>query len=52
MVMVEVAIPFATTGPVPVILEFAATTVVGANTTVPPEKFIGVSNDKVFVSAV
>ena len=50
MVMVEVATPSATTVLVPVMLEFAATTAVGANTTVPPVKLKGVNRDKVLVS--
>jgi hypothetical protein len=52
MVIVETEVPSATTGVLPEILEFAATTALGANTTLPPEKLPGVNKDKVFVSAV
>jgi hypothetical protein len=51
MVIVETATPFATTGVVPLMLEFATTAAEGANTTVPPVMEIGEVNESVFVSA-
>ncbi len=49
---VEVATPLATTGPVPVMVEFAATTETGVKTTVPSAFENGVTRERVFVSAV
>ena len=52
MVTVEVAVPFATTGLVPVIVEVAATAEPAVKTTVPSALATGVAIDKVFVSAL
>ena len=52
IVTVEVETPSAVTGLLPVIDEFAATTAVGAKTTVPPVIERGEVKDRVFVSAV
>ena len=52
MVTVEVATPLAITGPVPTMLEFAATTGPGAKTTVPPVRLTGLVSESVLVSAV
>ena len=52
IVMFERAIPSEMTGPEPIMLEFAADTGPGANTTVPPAKEMGVTSERVFVSAV
>ena len=49
---VEVATPLATTGPVPVMVEFAATTETGVKTTVPSAFENGVTRESVLVSAV
>ena len=49
--MVEVVTPSAVIEVVPLMLEFAATAAVGANTTVPPVRATGVKRDKVLVSA-
>ncbi len=49
---VEEATPLATTGPVPLMLEFAATTETGVKTTVPSAFENGVTRESVFVSAV
>ncbi len=51
MVTVEVADPLATTGPDPVIVEFAATGEPAVKTTVPPALTNGVAMESVFVSA-
>jgi hypothetical protein len=51
MVMLEVVAPSATTGPVPVIVELAATGAPPMNITVPPVLEIGVSILSVFTSA-
>jgi hypothetical protein len=51
-VMVEVATPSATTGLVPVIVEFAATGVPAVKTTVVPVFITGVRRFSVLVSAV
>jgi hypothetical protein len=51
-VIVDVVSPSATTGPVPVILQFCATAEPVWKTTVPPEKDIGESTLRVFVSSV
>jgi hypothetical protein len=48
----EVAVPFAITGPVPVIVEFAATAEPAVKTTVPPALTTGVAIERVLVSAV
>ena len=48
---VEVDDPSAATGPVPVMVEFAATTVPAVKTTVPPVLETGVTRERVFVSA-
>jgi hypothetical protein len=50
MVTVEVAIPFAVTLPVPVMLEVKMDGAPGENTTVPPAREIGEVNESVFVS--
>ena len=52
MVMVEVSVLLATTGPEPVIVEFAATATPAEKRTVPPDLTTGVAIDKVLVSAV
>ena len=52
MVTVEVAAPLATTGPVPVMVELAATGLDDWNTTVPSALLTGVAIERVFVSAV
>jgi hypothetical protein len=52
IVIVEVELPSAVTGVVPVIEEFPATTAVGANTTVPPLIESGEVSESVLVSAV
>lgn len=52
MVMVEVVVPSAVTGPVPVMVEFAATAEPVAKTTVPPVTATGVKRLRVFVWAV
>lgn len=51
IVIVEVAELFAMTGPVPVIVEFAATAAPAVKTTVPPALTKGVAMERVFVSA-
>jgi hypothetical protein len=51
-VTVDVAVPSATTGPVPVMLEFAATAAPAVKTTVPSAFATGVAIERVFVSAV
>ena len=51
-VTVEVALPLATTDPVPVIVEVLATIVPAVKTTVPPALTIGVAIESVFVSAL
>ena len=51
-VTVEVATPFATTGPVPVIVEFPAATAPAVKTTEPSALFTGEVIDKVLVSAL
>jgi hypothetical protein len=51
MVTVEVATPSATTGPVPVMVEFTATAESATKTTVPPVFETGVKRLRVFVSA-
>ena len=52
IVTVDDALPSASTGPVPVMLEFAAEAVADVKTTVPPDLIIGESIERVFVSAV
>ena len=52
MVTVEVAVPFATTGLVPVIAEFTAIAEPAVKTTVPSAFTTGVAIESVFVSAV
>ena len=52
IVTVEVAVPFATTGLVPVIVELTATAEPAVKTTVPSALTTGVAMDNVFVSAV
>lgn len=52
IVMVEVAVPSATTGLVPLIVEFAATAGPDEKTTDPSTFTTGVCIDKVFVSAL
>ena len=52
IVTVEVAVPFATTGLVPVIVEFTATAEPAVKTTVPSAFTTGVAMVKVLVSAV
>jgi hypothetical protein len=49
---VDVATPLATTGPVPVMVEFAATTETGVKITVPSDFENGETRERVFVSAV
>ena len=49
---VDVAVPFATTGLVPVIVELTATADPAVKTTVPSALTTGVAIDNVFVSAV
>lgn len=51
-VTVDVATPFAMTGDVPVMVEFAATAEPGLNTTVEPVKAIGETRERIFDSAV
>jgi hypothetical protein len=51
-VIVDVEVPFAVTGPVPLIVELAATGAPAVNVTVPPVTTTGVTSDKVFISAV
>jgi hypothetical protein len=51
-VTVEVATPSATTGVVPVIVEFTATAAPAVNTTVPSALETGVNIDNVLVSAI
>ena len=51
IVTVEVAAPSATTGPVPLILEFAIEAAPGVKTTVPSLFTTGVAMERVFVSA-
>ena len=51
MVTVEVATPFATMGPVPVIVELAATAAPAVKTTVPSALETGVAMDSVLFSA-
>jgi hypothetical protein len=50
--MVELATPSATTGVVPIIVEFAATATPAVNTTLVPALMTGVSIERIFVSAV
>lgn len=50
--MIEVATLFAMTGPVPVMVELAATAAPAVNTTVPPAFTTGVAMESVFVSAL
>lgn len=50
IVTVEVAVPFAMTGPEPVIVEFAATAPPAMKTTVPSALDTGVAIESVFVS--
>ena len=52
IVTADVAVPFATTGLVPVIDEFAATAEPAVKVTVPPDFTTGVAIDKVLTSAV
>lgn len=52
MVTVDVAEPSATTGDVPVIVEFAATATPAVNVTEPPAFTTGVAIERVFTSAV
>lgn len=52
MVMLEVAAPSATTGPVPVMLEFAATAGPAMNVTVPSAFTTGVAIARVLLSAL
>ena len=52
MVTVDVAVPFAKTGLVPVIVELAAIAEPAVNTTVPPAFTTGVAIDNVLVSAL
>lgn len=51
IVTVEVALPFATTGPVPTIVEFAATGDPAVKITVPSDLETGVAMARVFDSA-
>ena len=51
MVTIEVATPFAMTGPVPVIVEFAATAAPAVKRTEPSVFETGVKMESVFVSA-
>jgi hypothetical protein len=50
-VMVEVDVPFETTGPVPVIWEVREEALPAVKVTVPPDKFIGEAIARVFTSA-
>jgi hypothetical protein len=50
-VIVEVDVPLATTGPLPVIVEFVVEAS-GVKTTDPPVKIIGVASERTFVSPV
>ncbi len=52
MVTVEVAVPSATTGDVPEMVEFAATADPAVKVTVPPALTTGVAIESVFTSAV
>ena len=52
IVTVDVAVPFAVTGLVPVIVELTATVEPAVKTTVPSAFTTGVAIDNVFVSAV
>lgn len=52
MVIVDVNIPSAFTGPVPVIVEFATTAEPVLNSTVPPDTEMGVRRESVFIWAV
>ena len=52
MVTVDVAVPFATTGLVPVMVELTAATEPAVKTTVPSALTIGVAIDNVLVSAM
>jgi hypothetical protein len=52
IVTADVAIPSATTGPVPAIVEFAATGEPAVKTTAPSALITGVAIERVFVSAV
>ena len=52
MVTVDVATPLVTTGPEPVIVEFAATTDPAVNKTDPPALETGATMKRVFISAV
>ena len=52
MVTVEVALPLAVTGPVPVMLEFAASAVPAWKVTAPPVKVIGEVTCRVLASAL
>jgi hypothetical protein len=52
IVTLDVAVPLAITGPVPVIVEFAATADPAVKTTVPPALTTGVAIERVLVSAV
>lgn len=52
IVTVDVAIPLATTGLVPVMVELAATTMTGVKITVPSLLEKGETSESVFVSAV
>lgn len=52
IVTVEVAEPLATTGPVPVIVEFTATAAPAVNVTVPSAFTTGVAIERVFTSAI
>ena len=51
-VTVEVVVPSATTGPVPLIVEFATEGPAGLKITVPSALMTGVTMERVFVSAV
>ena len=52
IVTVEVAVPFATTGLVPVIVELTATAEPAVKITVPSALTTGVAMDNIFVSAL
>jgi hypothetical protein len=52
IVTVEVAVPLATTGPVPVIVEFAATAAPPVKVTVPSDLVTGEVMESVFTSAL
>jgi hypothetical protein len=52
MVIVEVAVPFAITGPVPKIVELPGSALAEVKTTLPPVLEIGVTIESIFVSAV